>query len=76
MRSLLGLALLVSVAIGCDAKVGPFYPTPPVQHCDSDVKCPDHSACRYPSAHDKQAMCMTGRESDVYGWSPTAGPGE
>jgi hypothetical protein len=73
MRYLLGW--LIVVLVGCaPLQVGPFV-AQGAKVCAADPDCPDHSACRYPSASSRQAVCMTGRESDVYAWSPTAGPG-
>jgi hypothetical protein len=72
MRSLLGWIVVAILVAGCGkVTFGPFYPHAPVKYCSADPQCPDHSACRYPAASSKQAMCMPGRESDVYAWSPS-----
>jgi hypothetical protein len=65
------VALVAAVVAGCSRPtVGPFLPAHP-QACRADPDCPDHSACRYPAASSPGPVCMTGRESDVYGWSPS-----
>lgn len=68
------LAVFLALLITSCAQVttGPFLPSHP-QACRADPDCPDHSACRYPAASSPGPVCMTGRESDVYGYDPSGG---
>ena len=75
VATLAAMALVVFaialVVAGCaSAQVGPFVPPHP-RACRADPDCPDHYACRYPSASWPGPICMRA-ESDVYAWSPSS----